>query len=86
MNVRILLPADILSLLVYTAIMTGVANWFDVPLFQILPLLVAWFSKLAADDKPVTPHAIEIGVAEQFKPLTVYMSCSVFTFNDNIWA
>ena len=27
---------------------------------------------------------IEIGVAEQFKPDTVYISCSLVTFKDNI--
>jgi hypothetical protein len=38
----------------------------------------------AADDDGVTSHCMLIGVAEQFKPETVYISCSEVTFNDII--
>jgi hypothetical protein len=50
--------------------MMGVA--FVAPVAQIFPLLVACLSMLAgAALVGVTSHAIEIGVAEQFKPETV---------------
>ena len=63
----------------------GVALVF--PVCQILPLLVACLSMLAgAAEVPSTCHAILIGVAEQFKPETVYMSCSLVTLSDNTWA
>ena len=63
--------------------MTGVA--FALPVFQILPFDVACASILAgAAEVPDTSHAIDIGVAEQFKPDTVYMSCSLVTLSDNI--
>ncbi len=53
--------------------MTGVALVLLV--FQKLPLLVARASLLAgAALVPCTSQAIEIGVAKQFKPDTVYMS------------
>ena len=56
--------------------MIGVA--LVAPVAQILPLLVACLSILAgAAEVPATSHAILIGVAEQFKPETVYMSCSL---------
>ncbi len=87
-NVSILRPALISNLDVKQAIMTGVA--FVAPVAQILPFDVACFSMLAvepdADGHGDTSHPIEIGVAEQFKSDTVYMSCSVATFNDNICA
>jgi len=52
---------------------------------QILPFDVACLSMLAgAALVPCTSHAIEIGVAEQFKPDTVYISCSLVTLSDNI--
>ena len=77
------LPALTSSLDVQHAIIIGVA--VVAPVAQILPLDVACLSILAgAEDVPVTSHAIEIGVAEQFKPDTVYISCSLVTFNDNI--
>ena len=57
------------------------------PVFQILPFDVACWSILAgALLVGITSQAIDIGVAEQFKPDTVYMSCSLVTFNDNICA
>ncbi len=63
----------------------GVA--FVAPVAQIFPLLVDWASIFAgAAEVGVTSHAILIGVAEQFKPETVYMSCSLVTLSDNIWA
>jgi hypothetical protein len=65
--------------------MTGVALY--APLLQMLPFDVPILSMFAgAALVPVTSHAIEIGVAEQFKPLTVYMSCSFVTLSDNICA
>jgi hypothetical protein len=74
-------PADTSSLLVKQAIMKGVALYMLVA--HKLPIYVACLSTLATDAKPVTSHRIEIGVTLQFKPDTVYMSCSVVTFNDN---
>ena len=54
---------------------------------QILPLLVACWSIFAgALLVGITSQAILIGVAEPFKPDTVYISCSLVTFNDNICA
>ena len=48
------------------------------PVFQILPFDVAWASMLAgAALVPWTSQAIEIGVALQFKPDTVYRLCSL---------
>ncbi len=79
-------PALISRREVKHAIMTGVALVL-VPA-QILPFDVACFSMLAVEPEADgdTSQPIEIGVAEQFKPDTVYMSCSVVTFNDNICA
>ena len=63
----------------------GIALALVVPVAQILPFDVACLSIFAgADEVPVTSQAILIGVAEQFNPDTVYMSCSLVTFNDNI--
>ena len=82
---RIDLPALISSLLVKHAIIKGVALVFDV--FQILPFDVACWSILAgALLVGKTSQAIDIGVAEQLRPDTVYMSCSLVTFNDNMCA
>ncbi len=80
------LPALISNLDVKHAIITGVA--LVAPVAQILPFDVACLSMLAVepDAEGDTSHPIEIGVAEQFKPDTVYRSCSVVTFNDNICA
>ena len=78
-------PAPHSILLVYAAIIKGVA--LKLLLAQILPFDVACLSTFeGCDEVPVTSHAIEIGVAEQFKPDTVYRSCSLVTFNDNICA
>ena len=63
--------------------MTGVA--LVAPVAHILPFDVACLSIFAgAALVPATSQAIEIGVAEQFKPDTVYMSCSFVTLSDNI--
>ena len=65
--------------------MMGVA--LVAPVAQILPADVACLSILAgAALVPCTSYAILIGVAEQFKPLTVYMSCSLVTLSDNTCA
>ena len=86
MKVKIFLPAEISRRLVKQAIMTGVALVF--PVCQILPFDVACFSILAVEPDPDgdTSQAMLIGVALQFKPDTVYIACSVVTFNDNICA
>ncbi len=78
----IFLPADTSSLEVKQAIITSVAS--ELPVCHILPLDAACLSTLAAELDLVTSHPIGIGVALQFKPDAVYMSCSVVTFNDNI--
>ena len=80
------LPALISNLDVKHAIITGVA--LVAPVAQILPFDVACFSMLAIEavEDGETSQPIEIGVAEQLSPLTVYISCSVVTFNDNICA
>ncbi len=63
--------------------MTGVA--LVAPVAQILPFDVACLSISAvAALVPATSQAIEIGVAEQFKPDTVYLSCSLVALSDNI--
>jgi len=51
-----------------------------------LPFEVSAESTLATSDadEPETSQPIDKGVEEQFKPLTVYISFSLVTFNDNI--
>ncbi len=64
---------------------TGVA--LGAPVAHQLSFEVACLSILAgAALVPWTSHAILIGVAEQFKPLMEYMSCSLVTLSDDIFA